>query len=339
MIKKIGLFLSIAICHHAAVQDIFFEKDQGIVVAIKKITFDRFPEAYNPSIIKIDEGFLLTFRNCPDREHQPWLSDIWVVRLDASLEPIGDPEKLNTRPKKSKTPSQAEDARLFNFRNKFFLIYNDNVDEIFFDQGKRRDMFISELFLLDDRFHLSSPLKLRCEEKYNSYLQQKNWIPFEWRNDLYFVYSLIPHEIIYPDLRNGSCYSFYKTTPSVNWDYGSLRGSSAAQLVDGEYLVFLHSGTKVRSFASNDWKIWHYFMGAYTFSAEPPFEITRITPKPIMHEDFYTPSFREKRVVFPGGFAIDGPYIHVAYGKDDYEIWIATLDKEKLKNFLVPVSK
>lgn len=337
MLKKIGLLLLVTFSQYAAVEDIFSETEQKVVIATQKITFDRFPEAFNPSLVKIDGGFLLTFRDCPDRENQFWLSDIWFVQLDTSFNPVAEPVRLNTRSKKSKTPSQAEDARLFAYRDKLFLLYNDNIDEIFFDQGKRRDIFLAELFFADDHFQLSSPLKLLCEEKYNAFLQQKNWIPFEWQNGLYFVYSINPHEILSPNLRNGVCYSLYKTAPSIHWIYGSLRGSSSAQLVDGEYLVFFHSGAKIRSPASYDWKLWHYFMGAYTFSAEPPFKITKMTPQPIMHEDFYTPSYREKRVVFPGGFVVDGPHIYVAYGKDDCEIWIATLDKEELKKTLVPV--
>ncbi len=339
MFRKICLLLLFASSQYAAIVDIFDQTDQNIVIATRKITFDRFPDAFNPSIVKIDKGFLLTFRYCPDRSNQPWLSEIWIVALDESLDPVSEPELLNTRPKKSKTPSQAEDARFFNYRDKLFLIYNDNVDEIFFDLGKRRDMFIAELFLADGHFQLSSPLKLFFEEKYHSTWQQKNWVPFEWQNGLYFIYSVNPHEILSSNLKNGACYSLYKTTPSIQWVYGSLRGSSEAQLVDGEYLAFFHSSAKIRSPASYDWKLWHYFMGAYTFSPKPPFEITKMTPQPIMAEDFYTPSYREKRVVFPGGFAVDGPYIHVAYGKDDCEIWIATLDREELKKSLVPVGK
>ena len=78
-------------------------------------------------------------------------------------------------------------------------------------------------------------------------------------------------------------------------------------------------------------------MGAYTFSAEPPFHITQMTALPIFTEEFYSPSFYYKKVVFPGGFVESGPFIYLAYGKDDSEIWIATLDKQALKNALTPL--
>lgn len=330
--------LSLSYLSAAPILDIFEEPDSEVVLATKKIAFDRFPESYNPSLTALEEGFLLSFRYRPDPMNQSWLSEIWVVVLNDSLEPVTEPQQLNTRPKKSKTPSQAEDARFFHFKGRLFLIYNDNIDEIFFDASKRRDLFIAEVFSANGQFQLSSPLKLFCEEKYYQSWQQKNWIPFEWQNDLYFIYSMQPHEVLSSNLKNGHCFSLHKTALNFPWKYGSLRGSSEAQLIDGEYWAFFHSGMKARSPASHDWKLWHYFMGVYTFSAEPPFAVQTLTPKPIMSEEFYTPSYREKRVIFPGGFAVKGPHIYVAYGKDDCEIWIATLDKEKLKKTMVRVN-
>lgn len=62
-----------------------------------------------------------------------------------------------------------------------------------------------------------------------------------------------------------------------------------------------------------------------------------MTPEPIIGEGFYAPSTAEKKVILPGGFVVDGPRIYVAYGRDDREMWIATLDKEALMKALVPV--
>jgi predicted GH43/DUF377 family glycosyl hydrolase len=44
-------------------------------------------------------------------------------------------------------------------------------------------------------------------------------------------------------------------------------------------------------------------------------------------------------VIFPGGFVVIDPYIYVAYGKDDHEMWIAPIDKAELKKALKPVSE
>jgi len=289
MLKIIFLLVVMLSSHYAAAQESVQNK-QKIVVATKRIHLDDFPDAWNPSMIKIDEGFLLIFRYTPDQNSQPCLSYIGIVILDDLFQPVSKPQLLTTRLKNSITPSQCEDARIFKFKDRLFLIYNDNVEVISPTLGQRRDMFISELFYRDDHFTLSSPLKLVYEEKYNSQLWQKNWVPFEKDGTLLLSYSMNPHEILYPDLNTGICYPCFETSPSLTWDFGTLRGSSPALLVDGEYLAFFHSGIITSSPSSWGTDLWHYFMGAYTFSAEPPFEITHMSPLPIMSENFYTPS-------------------------------------------------
>ena len=93
---------------------------------------------------------------------------------------------------------------------------------------------------------------------------------------------------------------------------------------------------------SNGQTMAHYFMGAYAFSLAPPFEITQISPEPIIGKGFYigkvyNPYWKPVKVVFPCGFIFDDKYIWVAYGKQDHEIWIAKIDKNGLLKSLNPV--
>ncbi len=280
----------------------------------------------------------MCFRYSPDRYSNPWLSYIGIVLLNESFEPISTPRLISTRTKNSQVQSQSEDARLFSYQERIFLIYNDNMEVNNTDYTDRRDMHIAELFMQQNEFSVSAPLRLLHQDK-SHYLWQKNWEPFEWNKKLLISYSVNPHEILYANLLNGDCYSCYETQSALEWEFGMLKGSSSPQLVDGEYLAFFHSGTVLSSFASWGWDFWHYFMGAYTFSPNPPFEITRYTPLPIVAEGFYTQSTHEKRVIFPGGYVVMDPHIYVAYGKDDYEIWIAKLDKEELKKALKAVAR
>jgi hypothetical protein len=275
--------------------------NQKIVTAAKQIQFEDFPNAHNPSLIKNDQGFLLTFRYVPDFYGQTWISYIGIVQLDESLEPVSQPTLLNTRCNRSRTPSQAEDARFFFYRNRLFLIYNDNVEVVEPGYWDRRDMFIAELIWAQDHYELSSPLKLYYEQDYSHRLWQKNWTPFEYDDKLFFAYAINPHVILHPNLITGACFSFYDTALYLDWKFGQLRGSSQALFVDGEYLSFFHSGIYDNSEVSWSWGLFHYFMGAYTFSAKPPFQITSMTPSPIIADGFYAHSNREKRVIFPGG--------------------------------------
>jgi len=341
-LKTSVLFLITAISLlHAYTEEEFdalIEEGNKIVVSAKRIVLKEFPEAFNPSIIEFGDGFLLTFRYAPDIYGMPSVSYIGVVLLNDALEPVSVPQLLSTRLKKSKTPSQSEDARVFAYRDRLFLLYNDNLEIVYPRYWQRRDMYVSELFYEEGQFVLSSPLKLTYEEK-RHVLWQKNWVPFIHDNTLLLSYMFNPHEVIYPNFINGSCYHFYETSARFDWPLGAIRGGTPALLVDGQYLSFFHSGVVLSTPASWDWDIWHYFMGAFTFSSKPPFEVTKMSARPIVADEFYVTSGREKRVIFPGGFVVSGSKIILAYGKDDCEIWIAALDKEALMNSLVPVQR
>jgi predicted GH43/DUF377 family glycosyl hydrolase len=311
--------------------------ENKIVLSTKRIYFDEFPSAYNPSIVKTDTGFLLAFRYSPSRDAYSHISYIGIVPLDESLEPTARPQLLKIRPKNSKTIAQAEDPRFFSYKGRLFLIYNDNIEIPIPNLSDRRDMFIAELFCNDGFYSISTPCKLIYEEVYKNVLWQKNWMPFEYKGMMLLIYSINPHEIIAPNLANGSCFKYSITEPDIDWNWGPLRGSSSPLLDDGEYLVFFHSGMKTSSPSSWGYELWHYYMGAYTFSPEPPFAITKFSASPIIADGFYTQSSYYKRIIFPGGYVIAGPHIYMAYGKDDCEMWIATLDKQVLKNSLIPV--
>ena len=340
MTKNLLFFILLLFPLNAEIQVPFAEmakNEQQIVIATNRIELEDFPNAHNPSIIQVDDGYLMTFRFCPDHQFQPWLSYIGVVLLDESFQPISQPKLLNSRQKNSKTPSQSEDARIFQYRGRIFVIYNDNVDLVNPRTWERRDMYIAELLHNGNNYSLSTPLKLIYEEKYHTQYWQKNWIAFEWNKTLLISYTLDPHEILYANLLDGACYHCYRTSPSLNWDLGTLRGSTPPLKVDGEFLAFFHSSIITESPYSDGEELWHYFMGAYTFSADPPFKITKITPFPIVTDKFYTKSNYYKKVVFPGGFVVSKEHIYVAYGKDDCEIWIAKINKNALKKALKPV--
>ncbi|MBX9744839.1 MAG: hypothetical protein K2X08_06490 [Chlamydiales bacterium] len=85
-------------------------------------------------------------------------------------------------------------------------------------------------------------------------------------------------------------------------------------------------------------------MGAYTFKAEPPFTITRMSPQPILFRGIFdTPIANTaqdwKRVIFPSGFVLekqqDRELIHLACGENDCAIKIVTFDKKALLDSLI----
>lgn len=314
-----------------------YENPTKIVKCTKRYFLPECPGAQNPSIVEFGENYLLTFRWSPRHWDEPWVSYIGIVVLDKSLNQITKPQILDTRLYSNATPPQSEDARIISVAGKTYLLYNDNMKVTFPNHWERRDMYATELLYQEGEFILAEPLRLRHSTKYRDRPWQKNWVPFEWHDKLLLSYEINPHEVIMPNLDTGVCYPLFDSHKNINWPYGGLRGGTPAVLVDGEYLAFFHSGEIKRTSASEFHELWHYFMGAYTFEAEPPFEMTKISPEPINAPEFYTYSYYSKRVIYPGGFVVDGPDLHLAYGKDDCEVWVATIDLEELKNSLVPV--
>lgn len=315
-----------------------FINEKKIITSTKRIHIPSYPGAYNPSIIKFEDKYLLTFRYLPNRFFYPWLSYVGVVLLNESFELASPTQLIDTRFKNKKIGSQSEDARLFSFKGKTYIIYNDNTELIAPSNWDRRDMYLAELLYADNQFIIADPIKLYHENKYANVMWQKNWSPFEWNGTLLFSYSINPHEIIQPDLGTGYSQTAYETEKTICWNFGTLRGGSPAILIDDEYLAFFHSALFTNSASSDGIEMWHYFMGAYSFSPEPPFHLTKVSQVPLDTPGFYTYSSYNKRVIYPGGFVVEGNNLYLVYGKDDSEIWIATIDINELKKSMIPVN-
>lgn len=333
------LFMILSLCQPLLGNKVSNSRPSTIVIATKRIYLPTFPGAYNPSLLQTATGYLLTFRYLPNRSNYPWLSHIGIVRLDQSFEPTSPAQLIDTRYINDITPSQSEDARIFSYKGKIYLIYNDNMDLTFPSLWDRRDMYVAELIDTGDQFYAFEPVKLMYKKKYANILWQKNWSPFEWKDTLLLSYSVYPHEVLSTNPETGVCKQFCETQYPIDWIYGTPRGGTPAQLVDGEYLAFFHSSSYTSSPCSDNRELWHYYMGAYAFSAEPPFEMTKFSSSIIDGPGFYTYSSYEKRVIYPGGFVVDRSNLYLAYGKDDSEIWIATINIEALKESMVDVQR
>ena len=84
---------------------------------------------------------------------------------------------------------------------------------------------------------------------------------------------------------NGDCIATTVSTQGtvqLAWEHGELRGGSNIVLLRQrkEYLGLFHS---IGGFAYEAKKT--YFMGAFTFSAEPPFQLLSVSHQPILDKD------------------------------------------------------
>lgn len=160
------------------------------------------------------------------------------------------------------------------------------------------------------------------------------------------------------------------TSQFLMWEYGHIRGGTPALLLSRVnfetdcYLAFFHSRKVIhpheRGLKPRD----TYFMGAYLFSAAPPFVPLALSRVPILVEEYYqgkwcVPSV--DYVVYPVGYylseSMDPTYpppavekhgegytvteqtvVHMSMGRNDEEGWLVQLPLGKLLSSLVPYS-
>jgi predicted GH43/DUF377 family glycosyl hydrolase len=309
---------------------------QNFVLETKKIDIPGYPDAFNPSIIRWNERLLMCFRI---RDPITLLTHrIGLVWLDAEFNPLTPPQVIEMASQEALFFGQTQDPRLVKIDQHLMIVFN-----AFFKTslGTNRRMAYSKLVEDQGVFFADPPIYLLDFENEDPKKQEKNWIPFDYNGELFFNYSIEPHRVLQPIADTNSCATFSQTSAHIKWNWGILRGGSPAEKINDQYVAFFHSVKDMVSLQSKGLRIIHYFMGAYTFNTEPPFNVTKISPEPIVGKNFYNgpayDTWKPLLVVFPGGYIHDENHIWIAYGRQDHEVWIVKLDKEVFLNSLLPV--
>jgi predicted GH43/DUF377 family glycosyl hydrolase len=323
------------------------DNSQQFVLKTRQIILDEYPHAFNPSIIQWDNKILLSFRVISDDIliepdcNSSAESQIGLQWLDKNFNPLGKPQILCFKNEESAV-LRSEDARLVKVEDKCYLVYSDNRESQVSDEGFR--MHVTELIIEKEKISAGYTTRISEFEGEKKHRREKNWVPFDYCGNMMLAYSLSPHFIMVHAHYTTSAETICKTHPKITWNYGELRGGTPALKVNNEYLAFFHSSIDMATIHSKGKNISHYFIGAYTFSQHPPFEITALSPEPIITEGFYEgkeyePYWKPVRVVFPCGYIMDNHYIYLSYGRQDHEIWIVQMDKYKLLESLVQVRR
>ena len=309
------------------------ESAQDFVLETKRIRFAQFPDAFNPSITRWKGQLSMCFRTYHPITRST--NQIGLVYLDENFDPAGEPRFLKFQAADPYCLFKRQDPRLFAIGDRLYAVYNNAIN------NEVRRMLVTEIVSDGENF-IAQPAECFIHFEGETGLRsEKNWVPFVYQDHLNLAYSLVPHRILTPVFGTESCRTAFLTHPSVKWNWGVLRGGTPALLEGGEYLAFFHSSKSMATQHSKGKNIPHYFMGAYTFSAEPPFAITRISSRPIIGKKFYKgksyKTWKPLHVVFPGGYISDENYLWILYGRQDHEIWVAKLDKNAFFNSLIPV--
>lgn len=303
-----------------------------IAVHIKTLSGESL--AYNPSVTRHNGRLLMFYRKQISLES--FYSKIFSVELKENFEPI---EKTNKEVKINIDHPKAdnlsfEDPRAFIFEKKLFLSFS--VRSINFKN-------FTAISSLNDNLDASSTYIPRFGKNYKNVaassdirpLQidfpkvvktwEKNWQFFENQKKLYFSYKINPHVVVCWDLSSKKIIKKYKSFIAPEcWRYGDLRGGTPPIKFGNEYFSFFHSVIEEK-------KLKRYLIGAYSFSADPPFSIRRISKSPIYYaEKSEIIGQKRKSVVFPcGAFLKDGLW-NISYGENDRAIKILRLNHEWL---------
>lgn len=183
----------------------------------------------------------------------------------------------------------------------------------------------------------------------DSEIDEKNWTPFVYQDEILYVQYLNPFTVVMPDMNNitvienrtiiGTQFISEFQPVALPWRYGEIRGGTNAIFISnyheeqvGVYLLFFHSSENI----GNPYRT--YFMGALIFSSKPPFHILAITRYPLVpFAELYegrwlcsTAFCGIDYVVFPTGIVRDGDHILVSMGRQDQEGWLVKMSLSKL---------
>jgi len=166
-----------------------------------------------------------------------------------------------------------EDPRIFSFNNKLWIYFHYiGRDNLYNKDRVSKYITIAPLDNLSNFIHLYTDNMRKTE---------KNWMPFEYNNELYFEYSIQPRIVMKANLDKngipiGYCEKIYKT--QFNHNLGLRRfGGGAPSIrikINGKYyfLGIGHTNGLVRTITVRK----NFF---YVFRAEPPFDILWCGPE------------------------------------------------------------
>lgn len=313
------------------------ERDpSSFILEARKIEIEGVKEPFNPSIVQVQGGYLLSFRFFDSLTGKS--NKMGLVLLDRNFKEISPFQEVFLPAIDPSIESTAQDPRLIAVNDRLFVVYSNRLDP---KNKYTSRMVVAELTCKEGNCTLGDPFFILDFPFFKEDAQQKHWVPFTQNGNLFLSYTIQPHRVFKISYDGRSCDLAAETDAMIQWPYGEVRGGTQAIALENEYLAIFHSTIEMKSEQSNGQKISHYFMGAYTFSKDPPFELKSISRNPIVAKGFYSPPYYETwkplRCIFPMGLIVDEECAYILMGRQDHEIWLIKCDLEGLLNSLSPV--
>lgn len=240
-----------------------------------------------------------------------------------------------------------EDPRLFVADGKLWVMFAKRYHGERADNYPELQMHYAELGLM------AGTLAVKKYVRTNATLEdpgreQKNWMPFvplasstASATPFFFIGDIQPHRILGTVWKGAHQQTFTLHQSSMDgfaWAHGELRGGTNAVRLNEQFLTFFHSSNDPSPPAETGHFLKTYVMGAYVFCAHPPYHIMAISRQPVVHPSMYSGQWTNlpksvhfiDYVVFPTSLFVDGDVVHVLYGSQDREGWVATMSLKGL---------
>lgn len=299
-----------------------------------------FPElkgtCYNPSIVTIEDGYLLSFRwDRPENKVKNALKRarwkdketfVCLVELDQNFSPRDIPQTIHLTDEYGRTIQNPEDMRILKVGEDVVGIFNSSVT-LYNGQPQFQMHLVNFRKNYASNHYTSSPTVALSYPKARNV--EKNWMPFVYNNELHLIYEISPHTVLKPNRETGECVVIAKNEKEIQWNFGELRGGTPALAMGNDfYISFFHSAVLAKQLRRKS--AYFYLMGCYVFDQKPPFNITAITPKPILPEDLYTFRHNHRKIIYPSGLTETPNEYILACGENDAHIVIVSLNKTRL---------
>lgn len=284
--------------------------------------------AFNPSICEFEGKTLIAYRvdqSLPDvRDHlgRPWhVPRVWLAELMADLS-IENPVEVM---------DYAEDGRLWEYGGVLHCSHsysprpNDAVLKNRMANARiARDGSVARFWI----YAYGEP-------------PQKNWQFFECEYELYAIYCMNPwlakrddesepftilrlpgHSTRPKDIYRSNAYPKLE-----DWRLRYPKADTPPIRIGDSYWGFFHSWTRKTEYPGGQLphKRKFYTVGAYRFSAGPPFRLQAYTPEPIL--EARGPG---KLIYYPCGAIYKEGIWKLSYGLNDNQCWLGTIRHDKL---------
>lgn len=291
--------------------------------------------AYNPCILfiqgKLFQIFRLSnFNFCPQSPNLNFYklkNEIVIVSPDRNEIQVRYPIQKKCR---LRSPNY-EDPRAFLFWKELVLLVSN-------PQTKNCHCQMELLFLPLEPLHVSRPFSIYPNRilplsYHDSHLErnEKNWMPFVYQNDIYFIYSVNPHTILQCCTKTGACIKKFETL-NQSIPYG-IRGGTAPRLLNEDYwLTFGHFYKN--PFHNRKYSMIYSSIG-YIFENKPPFRIVAMTDEFFLSET-KKPNMFGHVIEFLTGLEIRDHMVYLSYGVNDCYSKLVSIPIPQLLTYFKP---